>query len=166
MSVEPAKVPKGPVLLCFDGSANAEAAVTRAAVLLAQRDAIVLSVWEPISAWEPHDPGSIVGAGVSRLASKELGVDQIVKEIAEEKLEQGLELAKQAGFKATGRVEEGRAWRAICDVAEELDAATIVLGARGLSRLGSVLIGSVSAAVIAHTRRPVLIIECEPQHDD
>ena len=39
----------------------------------------------------------------------------------------------------------------ICDVANELDAELIVLGARGLSRVQSAL-GSVSAAVVQHAR--------------
>jgi nucleotide-binding universal stress UspA family protein len=67
-------------------------------------------------------------------------------------------LASAAGFAAEGRTARGKSWRAICDVAEELDAATIVVGARGLSRLESVLLGSVSSAVAVHAKRPVLIV--------
>ena len=55
----------------------------------------------------------------------------------------------------------GKTWRAICDVAGEIDAVTIVLGARGLSRVGSLLLGSVSSAVLVHAKRPVLVV---PHH--
>ncbi len=65
-------------------------------------------------------------------------------------LEKGVELARAAGFDARGRLASGKTSRAICDVAEELDASAIVLGARGLSRLQSVLLGSVSGAVAGH----------------
>jgi nucleotide-binding universal stress UspA family protein len=53
---------------------------------------------------------------------------------------------------------DGKTWRTICDVAGEIDAATIVLGARGLSRMGSLLLGSVSFAVTVHAKRPVLVV--------
>jgi len=58
-------------------------------------------------------------------------------------------------------VARGKTWRRICDVAEETDAATIVLGARGLSRVGSLLLGSVSSAVLVHAKRSVLVV---PRH--
>ena len=73
----------------------------------------------------------------------------------------GVELARGAGFDARERVVKGKAWRVISDVADELDTGLIVLGARGLSRVQSALLGSVSAAVVQHARRPVLIV---PRH--
>jgi nucleotide-binding universal stress UspA family protein len=81
--------------------------------------------------------------------------------LAQEKVKQGVALAGSAGFAAQGRVAPGKTWRTICDVAGEMDAATIVLGARGLSRVGSLLLGSVSSAVLAHAKRPVLVV---PHH--
>lgn len=151
------------VLLCYDGSDDAAAAIARSGGLLVSRNALVLTVWEPVASWEPFDPGSIIGAGVSKLASEATGVDEIVEQVAKEKLTHGIELAKQAGFaQVSGRLRCGRPWRGICDAAEDLDAETIVLGARGQSRLESVLVGSVCSAVIAHTARPVLVIENRP----
>jgi nucleotide-binding universal stress UspA family protein len=55
-------------------------------------------------------------------------------------------------------VAGGKAWRTICDVASEVGAEVIVLGARGLSRVGGMLLGSVSSAVAVHAKRPVLIV--------
>ena len=150
-----------PVLLCFDGSDDAATAIARAAELLAQRRAVVLTVWEPVATWEPYDPATIVSAPVSKLLSRSLGIDEIAAEVAEEKVKQGVALASSAGFAAQGRVTHGKTWRAICDVAGEIDAATIVLGARGLSQVGSLLLGSVSSAVLVHAKRPVLVV---PHH--
>ena len=147
-----------PVLLCFDGSDDAATAIAQAAELLAPRRAVVLTVWEPVATWEPYDPATILSAPVSKLLSRALGVDEIAAELAEEKVKQGVALASNAGFPAQGRVTHGKTWRAICDVAGEIDAATIVLGARGLSRVQSLLLGSVSSAVLVHARRPVLVV--------
>jgi nucleotide-binding universal stress UspA family protein len=147
-----------PVLICFDGSTNAERAIAEGAALLAPRPAIVLTVWEPLTAWEPYDPGAVFSRAVTALGSESLGLDQIARDLAQEKSERGTALAVAAGFAATGRIERGKPWRVICDVAEEIGAGAIVIGARGLSRVQSALLGSVSAAVAVHTRRPLVVI--------
>ena len=85
-------------------------------------------------------------------------MDEITKQLAEEKATRGVDLATDAGFQAQGRIARGKAWRAICHVATELEADVIVLGARGLGRIGGMLLGSVSSAVAVHAKRPVLIV--------
>lgn len=149
------------VLLCFDGSDDAALAVARAAEMLGQRKAVVLTVWEPIAVWEPHDPGAVLGAAIGTLVSKELDLDEIAADLAREKLQRGTELASAAGFEPEGRLMRGKTWRAICDVADELEAEPIVVGARGLGRVESMLLGSVSSAVVLHAKRPVLVV---PSH--
>ena len=94
-------VPKH-VLLCFDGSGDAANAITVAGELLGSHAATVLTVWEPVAIWEPYDPGAVLSAGVSRFAAKELGLDEIASDIARSTVERGVELARQAGFAATG----------------------------------------------------------------
>ena len=126
--------------------------------MLAPRAAVVLTVWEPAGSWTASDPATILSAPLSRLASKELDLDEIGQDAARELMQRGIELATKAGFKAEGRVEKGRPWRMIRNVADELDAAPIVLGARGLGRVESMLLGSVSIAVIFHSKRPALVI--------
>ena len=145
------------MLLCFDGSDDAAAAIAKAGELLGPRPAVVLTVWEPVRVWEAWDPVSIVSAPLGRLIANELKLDQIGADLAGEKAEQGAELARAAGFDATARVTGGKAWKAICQVADELDAEPIVIGARGLGRAGSALLGSVSATLIAHAKRSVMV---------
>lgn len=158
MSVEQHTKPKGPVLLCFDGSEDAAHAISAAGALLPAGDAVVLSAWEPLEMWEPYDPGAVVSGALSRLGSRALGLDEVARELAEATAEQGTELAQTAGFAAAARAARGKAWHVICEVADELDAAVIVVGARGQSRIQSALLGSVSHAVATHARRPVLIV--------
>ena len=52
----------------------------------------------------------------------------------------------------------GPVWETIVGVADRHDAATIVMGSRGLTGLRSILLGSVSNAVVHHADRPTLII--------
>lgn len=147
-----------PVLLCFDGSDDAAKAIAEAGALLRSGSAVALTVWEPCATWEPYDPATILTAPVSKLASGVLELDEIAQAAAAQTVAEGVSLAVAAGFTAQGRTVDGKPWRAICDVAEEIDASTIVLGARGLSRVESVLLGSVSSAVAVHAKRPVLIV--------
>jgi len=145
-------------LLCFDGSADAANAIAVAGALLGSPEATVVTVWEPVAVWEPYDPAAVLSAGVSRLSSERLGLDEIACETAQATMQRGVELARQAGFNASGELKRGKAWRAICEAAEEIEAAPIVLGARGLSRVQSLLLGSVSGAVAVHARRALLIV--------
>ena len=73
-------------------------------------------------------------------------------------MERGIELAAAAGFEAQGRLEEGKPWRVILRVADELDVEAVVVGARGLGRVESAVFGSVSSAVVFHAHRAVLVI--------
>lgn len=146
------------VLLCFDGSDGAAEAIAKAGAILRTGTAILLTVWEPCAVWEPYDPATILSAPLARFADRALGLDESAQDLARAKMERGVMLASDAGFEAVGRVAGGKTWRTVCDVAEEIDAETVVMGARGLSRVGSVLLGSVSSAVAAHARRPMLIV--------
>ncbi len=147
-----------PVLLCFDGSNDAATAIAKAGELLGPRTAVVLTVWEPAALWVPYDPATILTAPLSKLASKELGIDEIANEVARETSDRGVALARTAGFEVRGSVAKGKSWRVICDEAEKLGAEPIVVGARGLSRVQSALLGSVSSAVVVHAHRPVLVV--------
>jgi nucleotide-binding universal stress UspA family protein len=48
-------------------------------------------------------------------------------------------------------------WSTILDEADRLDAAVVVVGARGPSPVKAALLGSVSRAVGTHSDRPVLL---------
>jgi nucleotide-binding universal stress UspA family protein len=150
--------PVKPVLLCFDGSEHAAHAIATAGQLLGARPAVLVTVCEPTRLWSPSDPATILDAPIGKALAKGLKLDEIADEVARDDVDRGVELASNAGFRAQGRVVHGKPRQAICDVADELDAAVIVLGARGLTRIQSALLGSVSAAVSVHAGRPVLIV--------
>lgn len=147
-----------PVLLCYDGSDDAAHAIAAAGRLLGARQAIVVTAWEPVAVWELYDPGALLSAGVSVLGAKSLGLDEIAADMARTTAERGVELATEAGFVAQAKLVSGKPWRMICELAQEVDATAVVLGARGLSRVRRALLGSVSSAVLVHADRPVLVI--------
>lgn len=159
VAARPSRTPSAaPVLLCFDGSEDAAGAIASAGRELSGSSAVVLTVWEPVASWAPYDPATILTAPLSRLASHALGLDESMRDLAHERMQHGIALAAEAGFHAEGRLEQGKPWRVICQVADAIGAEPIVVGARGLGRVESALLGSVSSAVLFHARRPVLVV--------
>jgi nucleotide-binding universal stress UspA family protein len=146
-----------PVLLCDDGSEEAAIAVTEAAGLLRERQAIALHVWQQMSTLAFTG----VGAGMPVFPPD---VDDQLAAKAETTAREAAERARDAGFSATSRVVAavGPIWQAIVDAAHENDAAVIVMGARGLTGLQHVLLGSVSERVVRHADRPVLVLRRSP----
>ena len=55
-------------------------------------------------------------------------------------------------------LEEGEAWERITNLAEDEHCDLIVMGRRGLRRLERMMMGSVTARVIGHANRDVLVV--------
>jgi nucleotide-binding universal stress UspA family protein len=145
------------ILLCFDGSESATHAIASAHELLGDISATVLHVWDPPVSYLATDPfGGLQAWNPSQVAELESAIEDRAQKV----LDEGVALATKAGFAAEGRLERTVAapWRTLLDVAEELDTQLIVVGARGLSTVESVMLGSVSNALVHHTKRPVLVV--------
>ena len=150
-----------PSLICYDGSAGAKRAIGLAAELLAARPAVVLTVWQPLEvvggiSWTGGSAGMINFAEFDRAAADEAVL--LANEGVLAATERGLD-AQAMAIQASGPV-----WSTICEVADRDQAAVIVMGSRGLSGVRSVLMGSVSSAVLHHASQPTLIIH--PETDD
>jgi nucleotide-binding universal stress UspA family protein len=143
-----------PTLFCYDGSEGSRRALASVIGLLASSDAVVLTVWQPLSA-RLAETG---GFGVFALDDEDV-VDTQEEAAARETAEEGAKRASEHGFKATARVEESTegVWRTIVDVADEVDAGLIVCGTRGRGGVKSLLLGSVSHTVLQQSHRPVLV---------
>ena len=146
-----------PVLFCYDGSDGSRTALTAAAEWIKPADAVVLTVWTP-AAIQLARAGSFIVA-----IPNEGEVDEQEAASAQQIAEEGAAGARRRGYNAIARVAEAgeSVAKTIDEVAEDVDAGLIVCGQRGRGVLGSALLGSVSHALAAHTKRPVLIA---PQH--
>lgn len=147
------------ILICYDGSPSAKLAVVSAAATLDQavlprHDVTLLHVWnEPIPAADsfsfnedPHAP------------SAEQLIDKAERG-AQEKVEEGRLLAAEHGLTPKTLIarNEMSVPATILRIAEEQDSSLIVLGAHPHGTPGPTL-DSISTAVIAGSKRPVLVI--------
>jgi len=145
------------ILLCYDGSETSGRAIAAAHELVGDVPATVLLVWEPPATLLIPDPFT----GAEPWGSLQMNdLETVLLERAGRLVAGGVTLANDAGFTAQSelRASAGSPWRTILDVAEEIDASLIVLGARGLGAVQSLLLGSVSNAVVHHSQRPVLVV--------
>jgi nucleotide-binding universal stress UspA family protein len=150
-----------PVLIAYDGSELARAAVRHAGELFPGRPAVVATVWEPglatMTVSLPDDLG--VGVPTPDPATIE-AIDRAEREHASAIAAQGTELARAAGLAAEPYPvpDELDIATKLIEIAEERDAAAVVVGSHGISGLRSRLLGRVSRRLIEHSQRPVLVI--------
>jgi nucleotide-binding universal stress UspA family protein len=145
---------KPPVLIAYDGSDFARAAVREAGNQLGRRRALLLTVFEPLGKI-PFFGAAGVPVGSDTMETLLASAREAAQKIAEE----GCELAREAGFEVEPVVVDGTpVWNQIVEVAEERDVDLIVIGSRGRSGLKHVALGSVAAAVAQHSKRSVLIV--------
>ena len=142
--------PIGAVVFAYDGSDLAKLAINQAARQLAPgRDALVVCVWQP---------GDVGFVPVGEQHFNAAAADE-VRRAAETTAEQGASMAQHAGFTPRAvAIEAAPTWKGIVKVAEEHGATLIVLGSHRRSGLAGHLLGSVSAAVVAHAACSVLIV--------
>jgi nucleotide-binding universal stress UspA family protein len=119
--------------------------------------ATVLTVWEPFI-----EVMTRAGAG---MAYWPIGVDTDEIDTASEKnarqrAEEGVERAREAGLDAqpSTRARGATIAETIMAEAKQDGAKAIVLGTRGLTGVKSLVLGSVSHAVLQHADRPVVVV--------
>ena len=162
-AVDPAghtRTADGPLLLCYDGSEDAKHAIEHAGRVLGGRDALVVTVWQPTPAL-----GGYASAGATDSTFDFVEVDRAAADLGERVARDGVRIAQQAGLHAKPVAVEatGPVWKTIVEIADRHDAATIVMGSRGLTGLRPMLLGSVSSAIVHHADRPTLVIRQSTQ---
>jgi nucleotide-binding universal stress UspA family protein len=161
---------KSPILIAYDGSPAARAAVHAAGTLFAPDPAIVLTVWEPGFAemMLVPDPSGMGSTMLPFDPSLTREVERASEEHARVLAEEGATLARETGLDAQALAVEELTDppNAIVAAAEERDARAIVIGSRGLGALKSKLLGSTSKQVLHRSLRPVVVVRYPDEHDE
>jgi nucleotide-binding universal stress UspA family protein len=146
-----------PVLFCYDGSDGSKTALAAAVEVIKPADAVVLVVWMP-AAVQLARAGSFVV-----YVPNEGEIDEQEAAKALQIAEEGAAGARERGYNASARIAQANesVAKTINEIAQEIDAGLVVCGQRGRGAITSALLGSVSHALAAHAKRPVLIA---PQH--
>jgi nucleotide-binding universal stress UspA family protein len=144
----------GPLLICYDGSDAAKAALEEAARLFEGRSAVIACYWQPLTS----RPGRFAH-DLRELVEDPDDVNRREQELAEAVAEEGVVLARAARLVADGQAVEisGPIEEAILMHADELEASAIVIGSRSRSSLHSLLIGNVANEVVQHSNRSVFL---------
>lgn len=135
------------LMIALDGSEESLEAVRLAINLIhggLKADVALVQVQEPASLLQlaTRDADDIAAAAV---------------EAGEHLMADGMALLDAQGIGYTTEVVLGEPATMLIDMAEELDADWVLIGARGVGAVESVLVGSVSKAVISRCTRPVLV---------
>ena len=147
----------GPVLIAFDGSAPARYAIEQAARLFPGRAARVVTAWsstrDMARAGHAALPKDVIAEAIRNL-------DAVAEHNAAALAEEGAEAARAAGLDAAAETvcAHPSISAGLIRLADEHRAPALVMGSRGRSALKTALLGSVSSAVVHHSRRPVVIV--------
>jgi nucleotide-binding universal stress UspA family protein len=145
------------VVAGYDGSLSANTAISAGASLLPGAHALIAYLWTP-----PFTSSDVW----QRLRAETATVDDLVAAIeregaheADEIAGMGVTLARAAGWDAEPLVRRsvGGEGLLVAQIAGEVDADVVLVGARGMRGTGAAL-GSVSDVVVHHSPRPVLVV--------
>src|SRR6185312_4470025 len=144
------------ILIAYDGSDDAKAAVEHIADLVSGQPAVVVTVWEPYLELLTRYPAT----GTLLAAEDSQQVDAASRGAAEKTAEEGAGLARAHGLEASGRalMRQDSVADTLLTEADRVDAVAVVVGSRGLGGIGSLLLGSVSHALLQRADRPVVIV--------
>lgn len=135
------------ILVAYDGSPTAKNALAVGAEIAKSEKS-----WIKVLAVVPVYDGDLELFGVSNIKDTITGPGQDL--LAEAKI-----LAREHGVQVLTNLEQGEPFDRIVNVADDENCNLIVMGRSGLSHLERELMGGVTARVIGHTDRHVLIVQ-------
>ncbi|MEV0831053.1 universal stress protein [Nonomuraea rubra] len=145
------------VIVGFDGSPAAAAAIDVGAALFPQARVWITHLWTPPFASESLRRRLWTGA--AELNAFIAAIEREGEAEARRLADRGVRLARTAGWNAEPLVRRAYGGEGLyfAQLAQELDADLVLVGSRGLGGAQAVL-GSVSDMVVHYTPRPVLVV--------
>ena len=134
------------ILVAYDGSSSAQNALSLASQL-ARED----KSWIKVLAVVPPYLGDLELIGVS-------GIKKAIFGPGQELLAEAKRIADREEVHILTNLEQGEPYEQIVHVAEEENCDLIIMGRRGKAKMERELMGSVTARVIGHTSKDVLVI--------
>lgn len=143
------------IMIAVDGSSESLQAVREALKLIARglrTEIALVNVQEPASLLElaTRDADAIAAAAV---------------QAGENLMSEAAALLDAEGVGYSMEVVLGEPGSMLLEMAEDLNADMVIMGARGMGALKSAIVGSVSKTVITLCRRPVLVVR-SPEEED
>ncbi|MFT4946810.1 MAG: nucleotide-binding universal stress UspA family protein [Natronomonas sp.] len=139
------------VLVAYDGSDPAQAAVEYAIEEHADKDIVLLRVVEVAS--------GMTDAGINMIQERFREKPETVRKEARKKVAgEVADLFEDAGLEFETAIVFGDAAREIVDYAEQNDIDQIVIGNHGRSGVSRVLLGSVGEKVVRRAPMPVTVV--------
>jgi hypothetical protein len=134
------------ILITYDGSNSAKNAL-RQACRLAKVD----KSWLKLMLVIPQYDGDLELIGISNIKETIEGPYQKI-------LVEAREIANFEGVNLLTNLTQGEPYEKIVDVAEDENCDLIIMGRKGRSHVERALIGGVTARVIGHTKKDVLVV--------
>ena len=134
------------ILVAYDGSASARNALAVASHL-AKED----KSWIKVLTVLPNYEGDLELVGVSN-------IKETIEGPGKKLLQEAQEMADQEDVHILTNMAQGEPYDKIIHVADDENCDLIVMGRRGQHHLERELVGSVTARVIGHTRKDVLVV--------
>ena len=139
------------ILVPVDGSSTAQLAIEKAISLAKAFGARVTAIFV-------IDPYPFTGVGTDFAYGQAEYLSAATAE-ATAAIKAAKTAFEQAGVNVeTHVVEAHAAWRGVIEAAESVQADLIVMGSHGRSGLEKLVLGSVTQAVLSHTKLPVLVV--------
>jgi nucleotide-binding universal stress UspA family protein len=134
------------ILVALDGSESSIHALKESFKLASSEKS-----WITVVSVVPSYEGELELVGVRDIKAA-------LRQPCEQALSEASDLARAEGALIKTVCEEGEPYERIVDLVEGENCDLIVMGRRGVRRLERALIGSVTARVIGHSRRDVLVV--------
>ncbi len=149
----------GPVLVGYDDSEGARAALRFAASRLGECPVVVAHAWRsPVR--HTMRGRALAHSGVDTLAEYADTIDTMFEEISADTAAEGAAYARALGLDADAAApESGQSeWQTLLAAAREAEAAAILVGSRGRGAVASTVLGSVASGLVHAADLPVLVV--------